>query len=285
MSRILVTGSGGFIGKVLVGALKKKHEVICLERSTGSDKSLKYVVGDILDDNTLKSIPPVDVVIHLAAIKQHYADKEQMYHVNVDGTAKLLKNVKCKQFIFSSTIVAVDPQDDYGKTKSLCEKMIKDSKVNFTILRFSPIFGKGDNTNITKIVDTVKKYPLVPIIGNGKKLMQPLFIDDCVKIIEAAVLNKNAYKKTYFAVGQLVSLNDFVKYTEQSLGVKRIKIHVPVWLLRPFVYLLSKIFSRPFITQEQINNFEREVTFDSLEMNHDLKFYPSSFIETIKKSV
>jgi nucleoside-diphosphate-sugar epimerase len=285
--RILITGSTGFIGRHLLERLEenRNYEIFCLNKNPGHSKSAKFISGDITDEESLKKIPRVDVAIHLAALKYHYENGKEMYRVNVEGTRNLLKYVKCKQLIFSSTVVAADPHDDYGKSKSMCEKIIRNSRVNYTILRFSAIFGNDDDTNITKIIKIVKKFPVVPVVGSGKQLMQPLFINDCTKIIELCMMNKKTFRKTYFAVGQTISLNDLIRLTEQSFNLKRMKIHFPIRLLTPFIALYEKISAKPFVTKNQLNNYDRELIFEPTEINKDLEFYPSPLISSIKKSV
>ena len=67
------------------------------------------------------------------------------YHGNVLATKNLInyfKNRGVKKFIYISTRCAKMEAGSYGATKLIAENLIKESGINYIILRVSEVFGK-----------------------------------------------------------------------------------------------------------------------------------------------
>jgi GDP-4-dehydro-6-deoxy-D-mannose reductase len=103
MSRILLTGANGFVGKVLHRRLLREgHEVFGTVGSlpTEQDADLRYTVLDICDranvDTVIQQINPTHLV-HLAAISNvaiSFKDPLLTWNTNVMGTMNLLESLK-----------------------------------------------------------------------------------------------------------------------------------------------------------------------------------------------
>jgi dihydroflavonol-4-reductase len=97
--KALVTGATGFVGSNLAAALATRgDQVRVLRRPTSRLDALEgvpveYVVGDILDrDSLATAMEGCQVVFHVAATAHYWrADKETLYRVNVDGTRSVMQ--------------------------------------------------------------------------------------------------------------------------------------------------------------------------------------------------
>ena len=118
---VLVTGGTGFIGAYIIQELiTKGYSVKALHRSNNfpfyiSKETLskvEWIQGDILDVVTLENaMENVDAIIHSAAIVSFDKKlREQMYRINVEGTANVVnlaleKNIK--RLIHISSVAAI----------------------------------------------------------------------------------------------------------------------------------------------------------------------------------
>ena len=118
---VLVTGGTGFIGAYIIQELiTKGYSVKALHRSNNfpfyiSKETLskvEWIQGDILDVVTLENaMEYVDAIIHSAAIVSFDKKlREQMYRINVEGTANVVnlaleKNIK--RLIHISSVAAI----------------------------------------------------------------------------------------------------------------------------------------------------------------------------------
>lgn len=141
-AKILLTGGTGFLGSYIIKQLvEKNYAVRAIRRGNKlptwiskeiTDK-VEWVEGDILDVVALQdAMESVDTVIHSAAIVSFLRkDREQMYQVNVEGTANVVnmaleKNVS--RLVHISSVAALGRTAGGGHVNE--EKKWEESKVN-----------------------------------------------------------------------------------------------------------------------------------------------------------
>jgi dihydroflavonol-4-reductase len=131
MKRVLITGANGLVGSNIARKfVEANFEVFALCR-LGCDKSLlddilskiTIIEGDILDVSSLeKALSNIDYVIHAAAVVSYSPkDRDQMYKVNVEGTANVINiclEKKIKKLCYVSSIAAL------GKPHSTTEQAL-----------------------------------------------------------------------------------------------------------------------------------------------------------------
>jgi len=123
---VLVTGGTGFLGSYLIKELTRKNYLVRAIRRSSSkvpfhipqdilDK-VEWVEGDILDPVSLEdAMEGVDVIIHCAAkVSFHKSDKNQIYLVNVQGTANVVNTALEKNI---QRLVHVSSVAALGRTK------------------------------------------------------------------------------------------------------------------------------------------------------------------------
>jgi len=170
--RILVTGGAGRLGiNVCKNFLNDGYQVRVFDldtpRNRESVKALadkaEIVWGDITKpDSVKKALVKVDAVVHMAGILPPLADEkpELCAKVNVGGTKILVDLIKDKgahiPFVFTSSVAvfgptphvdeplsadkhAPHPKDTYGQTKLRAENLIKESGIDYLILRLTAI--------------------------------------------------------------------------------------------------------------------------------------------------
>lgn len=287
---ILVTGASGFIGSHLLEKLATNpaYKVTVLTRKQGSiaqrHPNAKVIECDILDTERLKAIgdPAPDVIIHLAAVKEHFKNRDVILSTNVEGTRNLLEQFRrAKQFIFASSTLVTDASDAYSESKKQCEAIIKESGLDYTILRIAPVFGTGDRTNLTRLIELIRDGKAIPIPGDGKQLIQPTHVDDVVKAIESSILNKECFNKTSVIAGNPITLKEFIDSVGKIVHRNAKSIHIPVGLLKPIVKVYQKVSDAPKITVEQLDNLGKLES--SKVFNSD---FPTSRLElAIQKTV
>lgn len=181
MKKILLTGSAGYIGSVLVRTLlEEKYQVFAIDNLMYGGESLlnylhnpffKFLKIDITDYNSIKRLfseNNFDAVVHLAAIVGDPAcakNKKLAYEVNLNGSLNLLEcSIKygVRRFIFASTCsnygkmskednyvdenYPLAPVSLYAELKVKVENIILheiEKKYDFcpTCLRFATVYG------------------------------------------------------------------------------------------------------------------------------------------------
>jgi UDP-glucose 4-epimerase len=235
--QVIVTGGAGFIGHHLIKKLiSKNYYPIIIDNFFNANflnlKSLpanKYslIKLDITNpniENELKAFKP-KVIVHLAAL--HYipyciSHPQDTINVNIQGTKNILKianKLNIKKFVFSSSAAiykpnnephkendAVGPIDIYGQTKMKAEKIIKNfctkNKIQFYILRFFNVYGKGNLTPhlIPSLLKKIKKSNTIRI-GNLDTYRDYIYVDDVIDAILKIIEKESKINEHIFNIG------------------------------------------------------------------------------------
>ncbi len=196
MSRILVTGIGGFTGRYLTEKLLENgHEPIgiCARMGESVPSSVEVHVGDLRDLRRLDQIitdSRPDRIIHLAAVSfVAHGHVEDFYLNNIVATRNLLDSVsRCRpdigHIILASSAnvygnsragqmdesTSPDPVNDYGISKLAMEHVagMFSRQLPITIARPFNYTGVGQSTSmlIPKIVEHVKNRSEHIELGN-----------------------------------------------------------------------------------------------------------------------
>lgn len=118
MSKVLITGSTGFIGNhVTRMALEKGDDIRCMvmpgeDRSPLDGMDVEFVEGNLLDADSLQNVVKgVDKMYHLAALFAVWTkDPDLHFKINVDGTRSLMKaamRAGVEKVVYTSSIAAL----------------------------------------------------------------------------------------------------------------------------------------------------------------------------------
>ncbi len=272
---ILLTGATGFVGSHLLNKLTLQHKKIrCLARCNTLEtnrvsKDVEIFKGDLLNKNAVdKATKGIQKVVHLAATLQD-TDTEAIRRINVEGTRNLVDSCiehGVEKFIFLSTLnVTLPGKNQYSKTKLDAEHIIQESGLDFTILRPSIIYGKGDNGTISQLIDSVKTKKRITLLGNGEHKLQPVFIADVVNAICEVLNNPHDHKqRTYFLVGKdIVSYNGLVGLISDIVGFKNQKRYIPISVVKIAVKTLSIFSKRGILLKDKINTYSYDKIVDT----------------------
>lgn len=199
--KILLTGSGGFIGKNLKSYLKNKYELLT-PRSFELDLTNEIAVKKYFKEND------IDFVIHCGSTggARGIADRDTTVEDNLSMVDNILNNKKqnCRVILFGSgamydksrplhkvkesQIGEVVPSDLYGKSKMLIAQKVKDRK-DVLCLNIFACYGYGEKENRfpSYAIDCVLRG--VDIEINQNVIFDYLFVEDMERIIEYFIEN------------------------------------------------------------------------------------------------
>lgn len=231
--KILITGSEGFVGSHLQDFLSKKL------RKAGLDFDITpydLVLGDDIRDrfklDKLFESENFDFVISLAAragVRRGEDFPEEYFTTNVLGLKNLVElseKYHVKKFIhFSSSSVfgsqedfqrtreddPKNPVSNYGITKLWGEKIIKESGLNYTIIRPFTIIGKSGRKEmvIYKWINQIKAGQKVSFYGDGSSYRGYTNIEDILEGVYLCMKETAAARQVFNMGGhQRLTLDD-----------------------------------------------------------------------------
>lgn len=203
MTKILVTGATGFIGKNLVKRLLNLgYELSILVHSRGGfdgRKGLDIFHGNILKKDTLDdAVKGCDLVAHLAGT--FFGD---IYELNVLGTLNILEacvEFNVKKIVFSSSVAVYgetpiegaseetnpSPKTPYGLSKFLAETALEYYSnvygLQCVAVRLLSVYGpNNDKGVIHDFINSIVHDKSVTIHGEGEQIRDFLYVDDAVE--------------------------------------------------------------------------------------------------------
>lgn len=269
MTKILVTGSSGFVGKRLIlHLLDQGHEVYALCRIRGAKifaeenrSNLHYVWGDLRNPESLQNIPQdIEVAYYLVHSMSEMVGN--LVHSEAEVVDQFLKGVEktnIKQIIYLGGIINNENElSPHLKSRLFVEKALKQSGIPITVLRASIIIGAG-SASFEIIRDLCEKLPIMIAPKWVKSLCQPIAIADILYYLSGVLLNEKCFDKTFDVGGpEVFTFKELMLRYAKFRGLKRWIIDVPVltphlssyWL----VFITSVRFSLCFYLVESMKS-------------------------------
>jgi nucleoside-diphosphate-sugar epimerase len=218
VTRILVTGASGFVGRALVADLAKAgHSVRAAMRQPADifARSVEVVaVSDLTRPVEWRALlKGMETVVHLAGIAHAGPGiAEEAYdRINRLATAELasaVRSVGIAHLVFMSSIRAQSgpssastlreddephPTDAYGRSKIAAENAIHAAGVPFTILRPVLIYGEGVKGNLARLIGLAQKpWPLpLGLCRNRRSLLARQNLIDAIHLALSSPAAKN----------------------------------------------------------------------------------------------
>lgn len=289
MERIFVTGGTGFVGRKLVRMLASRGFLVrCLVRP-GSERDLKglesidRVPGDVLQpDGLVACVEGCSAIVHLVGIiREHRARGVTFDRLHVRATENMLAVAKAagvKRYLHMSALgTRPDARAAYHRTKWQAEEAVRASGTDWTIFRPSIIFGPGDEF-ISVLANLIRRYPVVPVLGDGRYRLQPIPVEQVDEGFVQALRAPETAGRTYEVAGpEPYRLVDILDMIGAALGKARVrKAHVPLGAVKAMTRALGWLPYYP-VTTDQLTMLEEESVTDPAAFYRDLGIAPEPF--------
>ncbi len=242
MAKIILLGSSGFIGRLLLKKLiEEKFEIKSLLHDVHSDLKSDFFHGDILDPTLLENvIEDNDIIINLIG---QIDESFKFVNTNILGSINILNScIKKKgvRIILASSISIYGenldsiskendipkPQTTYGHVKLITEKIheyyFKTTGLDITVLRFSTLYGPHKKSGfIAGLINSLKNNNVNVVFNNGNQIRDLLFVNDAVSGIIQAIKNKQkGFVVFNITSGNQYSVNKIIKIIEKFSNKK-----------------------------------------------------------------
>ncbi|MDH3695903.1 MAG: NAD-dependent epimerase/dehydratase family protein [Nitrosopumilus sp.] len=230
-NKIVITGASGFVARNLRKHLSEKNiKLISISRSNFKQfKNEHKIVSKNYDEkHILPKIQNSAALIHLVGIGKQ-SIKTDYNMVNVEFTkhiVNLCNKAKINKLVYPSGLgVSANTSLGYFISKYKAEKIIVNSGLNYTIFRPSYIVGKDDL--FTKYLKKQVKKGKIEIPGSGTYLIQPIYINDVVKVILQSIIQPKFRNKIIDLVGpDYITFEKYVKLFSKGTKTKIEKINL-----------------------------------------------------------
>ncbi|WP_343699270.1 NAD-dependent epimerase/dehydratase family protein [Caulobacter sp.] len=270
---VLVLGATSLIGRWLMAVLAQAGlDAIALSR-TQSAGGAQWIAGDLKDPDLV--LPPIATVFSLSPI---WLLPDALAALKAAGVTRVVAFSSTSRFTKESSpdagerAVAKALSDAEGAVEAWCAA----NGVAWTILRPTLIYDEGRDGNVSRIARLVKRVGIMPLLGGGQGLRQPVHAADLAAGALAAAGSLAAHNRAYDLVGgETVTYRVMVERIFEGLGKPARVLPLPVWLFG-LVMRLAKPFY-PGATTAMGARMGQDLVFDSGDATRDFGWTPRAF--------
>ena len=258
--KIAITGGTGFIGRHLAQRLAAERvEVVLIARSDRggfNGRGMTLVASDLSNSAGLrKAFAGCDMVAHCAGINREI--RQQTYRrVHIEGTRNVIdaaSQAGVKKIVLMSFLRArPNCGSAYHESKWAAEELIRASALDYTIIRASMVYGRGDHM-LDHLSHALHTFPLFAMVGLKEKGIRPLAIDDLVDVLRAALVEGRLTRQTVAVTGaEELYLSEAVRRVARMTGKKVRMVRAPVWLHYGLAYFWELTMRTPLVARAQV---------------------------------
>ncbi len=286
--KALVTGAAGVMGARLVrGLCDAGWSVVALVlpgdplRSRLQGLGCEIREGDVSVRDSLRgACDGVDTVFHLAAVIISH-DPSVFERVNRQGTANVVAEAASsgdvRHFIYVSSASVIYPhRTRYAESKLQAERLVTGARAfQHTIVRPTLVYEEGGGQEFMMFLDYLRRFPVVPFIGDGRAIKRPVLAGDIVDGLLRLAGNPVAHGKMYnFSGGDPISIGDLAHLMLRHHGGDRPFLHVPVWMCRLAAQAMAMVMDRPPLTSNAIAGIVNDADLDPGLAMRELGYRP-----------
>lgn len=247
------------------------QNITCLVRPTSEvaplqKLGLRLETGDVTDTVFLRRVLNRDTI---------YLDMThpKFYPQSIDA----IRDSGVKRAYFVTTTGVFSKYHHCSDIYQEGEARIRDSGINYTILRPSMIYGSSRDKNMNKLISFLHRAPAFPLFGAGRSLMQPVFIEDLGSGITGAIDNPATEYQEYNLAGPRgLTYRAIVGNLMDHLGRRVPLLNIGLPLAAAIVKPAQYIPGFP-IREEQVLRLLEDKVFDISKARAELNYNPRSF--------
>jgi uncharacterized protein YbjT (DUF2867 family) len=167
-----------------------------------------------------------------------------------------------------------------AQAKRDAEARLRQSGLEWTVLRPTMIYGNARDRNLTRLLDWFDRVPVFPVFG-GRALMQPVYIGDVVAAL-ARILERPDTAGRCFDLGGAAPLTyrELLETAAAALGVRPrfvpLSLGAAAWAVR-----WSRHLGLRLLREEQVWRLGEDKVVDNGPVREALGIEPLSFAEGI----
>jgi NADH dehydrogenase len=273
--RIAVAGGTGFVGGAIAEELVRRgHEVTVLSHRPRLPAALPagaaYAWLDVTAPGKASLPDGLDGLVIALAFRGYPMENprrgETFMARDAEGTERFVALARAagvqRLLYLSGAGAAADAKEIWFRAKWRAETAVRESGIPYTIIRPTWLYGPRDAA-LNRFVRLARRLPLVPMPGDGRQPLAPVFIDDLAALAADALVADAALGQTFELGGPAVLTLDEIVHTALRIdGHDRPIAHAPARLMKVLAWPLQ-FLPRPPLTPAAIDFVNQPATVDT----------------------
>ena len=293
---ISIIGGAGFVGTSLCLRLFERQtsvSVVDFQESKIFPGTTELV--DIRNKLDLKKRLNGSVVVNLAAVhRDDITDPDEYYSTNVEGARVLCEVCEEKginKIVFTSSVAvygfappgtgeegAVNPFNEYGRTKALAEDVYREWREkdpenrSLIIVRPTVVFGEGNRGNVYNLLNQINSGAFA-MIGDGKNKKSMAYVENLSAFLVKCIESDEKYAVYNYVDTPDFTMNELVSFVRGKLrGSPSVGIRIPkiIGLMAGYTAdILAKLGVKLPISSIRVKKFCASSEFSSAKADLD----------------
>lgn len=276
---IAVAGASGFVGGAIAAELARRGQAVVAlsHRPIAARARLpaewQVAACDVTRDDQALPSNLAGLVIALAFRgypMENPRRGETFEAVDAAGTERLVKAARAagvpRLVYISGAGAAPDAPRHWFRAKWRAEEAVRASGIPWTIIRPTWLYGPRDDA-LNRFVRLGRRLPFVPMPGDGRSLLAPVFIDDLTALVADILASGAAAEAAVDQVFELggpetLTMNEIVRRALAADGRKRPIFHAPATLMKAVAWPF-RFLPRPPLTPDAVDFVNQPAVVDS----------------------
>jgi NADH dehydrogenase len=205
--RVVLFGGSGFVGRHLAARLAEHGWSVRVASrrpqypASKAHGRLETIAANLRDEDQVRAaVAGTEAVVNLVGIGREH--RQSFEDVNVEGAARIARLAAvagvARLLHVSALGIAENAPSAADRTKARGEQAVRAAFPSATLVRPSLIYGPGDHF-FTRFAGVARTSPVLPVIGGGRTLFQPMHIEDAAWIFQI-LLERSAFAGTTLAL-------------------------------------------------------------------------------------
>lgn len=281
---VAIIGASGEVGFRLVERLSERYRLTCIVRDKNKRSFFRLPDVEVVQ---VADVSCTDALSEALGGSHAIVNAGYIWFAQELLEAILRSDSDPEHVIFTgSTGVFTKLPSAGAEQKRVAERFIQDNyTMPWTIIRPTMIYGHPEDRNISRLARVLRKTSIMPLIGNGDCMIQPVFIDDLLRAFEHAMFNEEHFYKSYNIGARYPLTNaDLFRTVARALDrdVRFINVNPRIIL---FLLRILKAFRLRPLTHEQVLRFQENKDIDLAPFIEAFGFEPMPFEEGVTQLV
>jgi len=271
--KILIIGATGFIGKSIYNFLNRGDDKVIASTRQYIDFSC------LKDDKELvQKLESFDVLVNAVGI---IAETRTQTFKQMHTTAPIVlfdacKEAGVKKVIHISALGTQTGTTAYHMTKNRADEYLRALGLEYAILHPSIVYG--DDGKSTALFQALAMLPLLPIIGDGQQVLQPIALEDLLVTVKRAIESNEKRIELDLVGAKPMSYKELLQGFRSWLGLKPTRsVSVPTF----GTDIVGKILDEPTVSSDNIIMLNEGNSASVEPLKKFLNYTPASMEERL----
>lgn len=277
MPTVLITGASGFIGGAVAERLIDHADIRGLTSHPRKDRFGGRVPGFAYDfahpARMADAFRGVDVFVNSYYVRFNYGSLT--FELAVDRTRDLIAQAQAAgvRKIVHVSVSNADERSDlpYYRNKGRIERLVRDSGLDYTILRPALVVGRGDIL-VNNIAFFLRRLPVFTIFGRGDYRVQPMTVDAFADVAVEAVAGGHQRATLPVAGPSDWTFVDMVRAVRAAVGSRALIVHAPAAVALAGLNVAGLFLRDVVLTSDEVKGLTREYLYAAQPLRRGADF-------------